>query len=42
MKQWVEYHSKDWDILVETGWITMYTETIDGKVMALMLKENKQ
>lgn len=22
----VEYHSREWDTLVETGWVTMYVD----------------
>jgi len=36
--QYVEYHSYHWALLVETGWITMYVETLpDGTRIAKML-----
>jgi hypothetical protein len=31
----VEYHSKDWELLVETGWITLYV-TYGEKQIAYM------
>lgn len=38
---WVEYHSVAWSMLVETGWITMYSESLpDGTRMARMIREH--
>ena len=34
--KWVEYHSKDWEILVEQGWLTKSVEDFHGTRMALM------
>lgn len=35
LSQLVKYHSCQWMVLVETGWITA---TVDNQYMALMIK----
>ncbi len=36
--QWCEYHSYQWGIMIEDGWITMYTTDIEGQRMARMMR----
>jgi len=35
--QWVEYHSHEWEVLVERGWVTMHIEDVNGVEMARMI-----
>jgi hypothetical protein len=42
-QQWTEYHSHQWALLVETGWITWTVEELsDGTRMALMIKQESR
>jgi hypothetical protein len=37
------YHSQEWDVMVELGWITQYVDTLEsGVIVAQMIRKSQE